>query len=487
MIKKYFKLVLVLFLLFIVAGCSDKSQEPADQLTIYTINDFHGAITETDGAYGIARLGEYMINAKKEAPNETILLAAGDMFQGTGLSYYSQGEDVVELMNMIEFDAMAIGNHEFDWTLDTILEYRDENKKNGEADFPFLGANIIQKSKNDLPNYVDPYTIIERGGLKIGIIGYIGYGLEDDIATQMIADYEFLMPVDVVGEYASILRNEENCEVIIALGHDGSDATNSSLAALTGDERIDAIVNGHLHENSATMISTLDGRKVPVVQAGSSGEYVGVINFEVDQVNKTLSNPSVLTVEMTSSRPQNNSLVKYVNKLEKETVPFFGRVIGTAATKITVYDVRQWGPNILQKEMNVDIAFANSGGIRADAFPIDESEDITIAKLYQIMPFDNLIKTCKLLGSDIKKLLNASGLVASESFVRNGSEIIINGKTLIDDEYYSVAAIDYIFDKTEYPFLKGIDITNDGKLYRDLMIEVIEKLTMDNQKWNPKE
>lgn len=486
MIKKYLRIILGLLLLFAFGSCSDKSQVPADQLTIYTINDFHGAISETDGAYGVARLGEYMKKAKEEAPNETILLAAGDMFQGTGLSYYNRGKSVVELMNMIEFDAMAIGNHEFDWSLDTILAYRDGNRKNGEADFPFLGANIIQKSKNDLPNYVEPYTIIERGGLTIGIIGYIGYGLESDIATQMIEDYKFLMPVDTIGDYASILRNEKNCDVVIALGHDGTDATNSSIAALTGDERIDAIVNGHLHENNASMITTLDGRKVPVVQAGSSGEYVGIINFEVNQENRTLSNPSVLTVEMTSSKTQNSSLVKYVKKLEKETSPFFDRVIGTAETKITVYDVRQWGPNILQKELNVDIAFANSGGIRADAFPISADEDITIAKLYQIMPFDNLIKTCKLLGSDVKKLLGSSGLVASESFFRNGSEIIINGKTLVDDEYYSVAAIDYIFDKPEYPFLKGIDITNDGKLYRDLMIEVIEKLTYNNQKWNPK-
>ena len=484
--KKYLRFILALILLLSLTSCKDKTQIPTDQLTIYTINDFHGAISETNEAYGIARLGEYMINAREENPNETVLLSAGDMFQGTGLSYYNRGKSVIELMNMIEFDAMTIGNHEFDWSLDTILAYRDGNKKNGEADFPFLGANIIQKSTSDLPDYVEPYTVIERGGLTIGIIGYIGYGLENDIATQMIEDYQFLAPVDVIGNYAEKLRTEEECDVIIALGHDGSDATNSSLAALNGDKRIDAIVNGHLHENSSSMLKAADGRKIPVVQAGSSGEFVGIINFDVDQETKTLANPSVLTVEMTKSKPQNKDLLKLINKIEKETEPFFGRVIGTAENKINVYDVRQWGPNILQKELNVDIAFANSGGIRADAFPISAKEKITIAKVYQIMPFDNAIKTCKLLGSDIKVLLNVSGIVASESIVRSGSDIIINDKVLEDDQYYTVAAIDYIFDKPEYPFLKGIEITNNGKLYRDLMIEVIEKLTADNQEWNPK-
>lgn len=484
--RKIFNVLVIIFLLLVMTSCTDKSMVPAEKLTIYTINDFHGALLEDDGKYGVARLGEYIMNAKKTKPNETIVLSAGDMFQGSGLSYYSHGEDVVELMNMIEFDAMAIGNHEFDWSLDTILEYRDGNKKNGEADFPFLGANIIQKSTRDLPEYVEPYTVIERGGLTIGIIGYIGYGLEDDIATQMVENYEFSQPVDVIGDYAETLRTKEDCDVVIALGHDGSEATNSGLASLTGDERIDAIVNGHLHANDVDMITSADGRKIPVVQAGSSGEYVGVISFSVNQETKTLSNPGVITVEMDKKITPNQKILKFVEDLEEETAPFFGRVIGKAETKITVFDVRQWGPNILQEKMNVDVAFANTGGIRADAFPIEALEDVTVAKIYQIMPFDNIVKTCKLKGADIKKVLNLSGMNVSQTIERIDGKLYINGKELLDDEYYSVATIDYVFDKPEYPFLKGIDITNDGLLYRDLMIEVIEELTASNQKWNPK-
>lgn len=481
--RKFLIVSLSIFLLLLITSCVNN--KPAEKLTIYTINDFHGAILSDDGDYGMARLGDYIMKAKKEAPNETLVLSAGDMFQGSGLSYYSEGESVVELMNMIEFDAMAIGNHEFDWSLDTILEYRDGNKENGEANFPFLGANIIEKSSNELPEYLEPYTVIERGGLTIGIIGYIGYGLESDIATQMIADYEFLKPAPIVGKLASELRTQKDCDVVIALGHDGSDATNSELANLTGEERIDAIVNGHLHANDVGMINSPDGRKIPVVQAGSSGEYVGKISFTVDPETKTLSNPGVVTVEMKGSYSENSKLLNYIEKIEEEVAPLFNRVIGVAEVDITVYDIRNWGPNILQKELNVDIAFANSGGIRADAFPIKAGEDVTVAKVYQIMPFDNTIKTCKLLGSDIRKLLNVSGLNISDSLTKVDGKIFINGKELKDDEYYEVATIDYVFDKTEYPFYKGIEVTNDGKLYRDLMIEVIEKVTANNEKWNP--
>lgn len=485
--RRIFLIIPLLFLLFVTVGCiTSTPEEPTpDSLTIYTINDFHGAILSDKGKYGIARLGDYIMTAKEEAPDATIVLSAGDMFQGSGLSYYSEGESVINLMNMIEFDAMAIGNHEFDWSLDTILEYRDGNTENGEANFPFLGANIIKKDTNDLPEYVEPYTVIERSGLTIGIIGYIGYGLESDIATKMVEDYEFLKPTPIIGELSEKLRTEENCDVVIALGHDGSDATNSELANLTGDMRIDAIVNGHLHANDVSMLTSSDGRKIPVVQAGSSGEYVGKISFTVDADTKTISNPGVVTVEMSGKYHENSELLAYITEIEAEVAPIFNRVIGVADTDISVYDIRQWGPNILQQELGVDIAFANSGGIRADAFPINAGDDITVAKVYQIMPFDNTIKTCKLLGSDIRKLLNASGLNYSATLSKVDGVMYINGKELVDDEYYAVATIDYVFDKTEYPFYKGIEATNDGKLYRDLMIEVIENLTSNNQKWNP--
>lgn len=481
--RKFLISILSVFLLLVVTSCG--SNEIAEKLTIFTINDFHGAILSDDGNYGMARLGDYIMKAKKEAPHETLVLSAGDMFQGSGLSYYSEGESVVELMNMIEFDAMAIGNHEFDWSLNTILEYRDKNLENGEANFPFLGANIIDKNTNELPEYVEPYTIIERGGLTIGIIGYIGYGLESDIATKMIENYEFLKPAPIVGELSKELRTKKDCDVVIALGHDGSDATNAELASLTGESRIDAIVNGHLHANDFEVLNSKDGRKIPVVQAGSSGEYVGKIVFNVDPETKTLSNPGVATIEMKKNYSENSKLLNYIEEIEKKVAPLFNRVIGIADKDISVYDIRKWGPNILQKELNVDVAFANSGGIRADAFPIKAGEEVTVAKVYQIMPFDNTIKTCKLLGSDIKKLLNVSGLNISESITRVDGKILINGNELKEDEYYKVATIDYVFDKSEYPFYKGIEATNDGKLYRDLMIEVIEKVTANNEKWNP--
>ena len=192
-------------------------------LRILTVNDFHGALAETDGEAGAARMGKYLIDQRNLNPNETIVLSAGDMFQGTGISNYRRGLDVIKWMNAVKFDAMAIGNHEFDWGIEEILKYRDGDLTNGEADFPLLGANIFQKTnKQILPN-TQAYTIINKGHLKVGIVGYIGYGLESDIAVGMVKDYKFESIPTTIAPIIEDLRKNKEVDIIIALGHDGSD------------------------------------------------------------------------------------------------------------------------------------------------------------------------------------------------------------------------------------------------------------------------
>ena len=97
--NKLLNIIFIILSLFILVGCSDKSLLPAEKLTIYTVNDFHGAIQEDDGRYGISRLGNYIMTEKEVRPNEVVVLSAGDMFQGTGLSYYSIKSNSVHHFN----------------------------------------------------------------------------------------------------------------------------------------------------------------------------------------------------------------------------------------------------------------------------------------------------------------------------------------------------------------------------------------------------
>ena len=178
-------------------------------LHIYTLNDFHGMIFPSEDSAGISKIGKYLIDRKKENKESTLIISSGDMFQGSAVSNMSKGMVVVSLMNIIEFDAMTIGNHEFDWTIDTILKYNDNNTGNGELNCKYLACNIICKDTGDLAPWAKPYEVINRGKYKIGILGMIGSNLEYDIFKPNIEGYEFTDEYKAAKKYVPILRNKE--------------------------------------------------------------------------------------------------------------------------------------------------------------------------------------------------------------------------------------------------------------------------------------
>ena len=453
--------------------------EDVTTVTLLSVNDFHGALEPTDYEYGAARLGGYLIDRYNENPSGTVFLSAGDMFQGTGISNYRYGRDTLTWMNGLGFSAMTLGNHEFDWSLDKVLSYRDGDVSNGESTFPFLGCNIIDKRTNTLPVNVLPYTVIVKNNVRIGIVGYIGYGIEDDIATSMVKDYQFLNPVTSVAENVKKLRTVENCDLVIAIGHDDSSTTNSSIANLEGDERVDGIFNGHAHLQKSQYLNTNDGRRVPVVQGGSSGEALSELTFTLVDGKwecKTAYYHKMKNIE------ENAEIKSYVDRLVDITSLIFKRVLTYAGQDFNKYSAIDWAVDALRKHTNVDVAFINDGGIRADAFPINKGQEVKVENVYRIMPFDNTIKTVKLTGEQIISLTIVNGYSYSSSLYQEGSTWYINGQKLDREALYSVAAIDYIFDKDDSIFKKGVDIVATGILFRDILIDDLESIGL-NGKW----
>ena len=453
-------------------------------LNIYTINDFHGAIEEK-----AAKVGEYIISRAVKNPENSIVLSAGDMFQGSGLSNYRHGLDMVNIMNMIGFDAMCVGNHEFDWELSTVLNYFDENEQNGEAYFPLLGCNVIEKSTGNIPSNMNEWAIIEKENLKIGVIGYIGSTLESSIATNMVLNYEFLDPVPIISELSKKLRNENDVDIVIALGHDGSDVTNNQIANLSGDSRIDAIINGHEHAKSSGKIKrSSDNVNVPYVQASSSGEAIGYISLELDINDYHVLKANASTHMITNVSKENSEIKSYVNKIVDETSDYFDRVIGVAGRDMNLYDGTEWVANAIYEYSvtnfdGCDVAFVNLGGVREAAFPIKLNEEITVKRIFSLMPFDNTINLSSVKGQILRNLINAGELeYSSLSVNKEGSSIYINGVLLNDDSTYRVAIVDYIFDKDTYPFNKGDNIFLSGILLRDILIKNIEDATLSGKK-----
>ena len=134
---------------------------------LYSINDLHGKLPDGDNHPGVDELTTYLKNAKKTDDN-VILLSAGDMWQGTAESNLTGGLLITDWMNEMDFAAMALGNHEFDWGEEAV-------KRNAEfAEFPFLAINIYDRTTNTLVDYCESSVVVEFDGVQVGIIGAIG-------------------------------------------------------------------------------------------------------------------------------------------------------------------------------------------------------------------------------------------------------------------------------------------------------------------------
>ena len=125
-------------------------------ISMYGVNDLHGAIFEENGEPGIAKISTYLKEKRAENEEGTLIFSAGDMFQGTAVSSLTKGRVVVDAMNEIGFDAMGIGNHEFDWGISDIEKFLDGDAETNKMNFPLLGANIIEKATGEAVPFTKP-------------------------------------------------------------------------------------------------------------------------------------------------------------------------------------------------------------------------------------------------------------------------------------------------------------------------------------------
>ena len=428
----------------------DEDPINTNYIDIYYMNDLHGAILPNDEQMGLAAIANFLITKKLENPDNTVILSGGDFLQGSALSNYYDGLSTINIMNEMYFDGFTLGNHEFDWGLEVVTNYFDDDETNGEANFPLLGANVFYKGTTTIPEGIDPYTIIERGNIKIGIIGTMGYGLENSIATSKVEDYEFAYPVPIIESYASYLRVSEGVDIVIVVSHDSGNI-NSDVAAFTGDAKVDAIFNAHSHNDY-----TQDSLGIPIVQSGAYGEFVGHVRLVLHESNIiSFSMDNLIENDSELFESTNITVQNIIEAYQLETDPIFNTHIITSDDYLDRGELTYWIAEVMRVTTNSDIAFHNYGGTRV---PISDGVSINLGVLYTVFPFDNVVKTVMLTGSQITQ------------FKSSGDGTYYH--TIIDefepDTYYKVATNDYIFDKVLYPFISGVDVINTGLLLRDL-------------------
>lgn len=279
-------------------GLMSFSEKKKKQITILHTNDVHSHIDPfpvDDANYpnlgGIARRYTLVESIRKENPN-TLLLDAGDIFQGTPYFNFYGGELEFKLMSKLKYDAATIGNHDFDNGIDGLFAQLPH------AEFDFLSANY-DFSNTVLDGHTRPYKVFTRDGIRIGIFG-LGIELEGLVGKKLYKETLYLDPVGVAQDVVAKLRHEEKCDLVICLSHLGYDykgdrISDTRLAALT--KGIDLIIGGHTHTflPKPTIAKNSEGKNLLINQVGWAGINLGRIDFFLDeQKNIEASGTSII-------------------------------------------------------------------------------------------------------------------------------------------------------------------------------------------------
>ncbi|MBO5245275.1 MAG: metallophosphatase, partial [Selenomonadales bacterium] len=242
-------------------------------LRIIGMNDFHGALVETSSYAGAAKVASAVEKLKREADNRAVVLSAGDMMQGSIESNLERGQTVIEMMNVIGIDAMTLGNHEFDWGLEVLQE------RIGEMQFDCLAANVKERDSGEVPRWLKPYTMLERDGLRIGVVGLLTMDTATSVNPKHIRTLKIADPMLTARDAVREAR-AEGADIIILLVHmacyqdEMTGRLSGEAAELAAIDGVDVIVSGHSH----TLVNGY-AEGIPVVQAGAKGTYLDVVDL----------------------------------------------------------------------------------------------------------------------------------------------------------------------------------------------------------------
>lgn len=262
-------------LLILLGACSPTSST----ITILHTNDTHSQVEpiahgKRDGNHaGYARRMGVIQHEREKDPN-LLLLDAGDWSQGTPYFNLFHGRVEIDAMNQMGYDAITLGNHEFDNGVDTLAAVLQD------AQFAVVCANYDVQG-TPLENIVKPYIILRRSGTKIGIFG-LGVNPKGLIANKNFEPICYLDPIPVAQEIETILKLQHHCDLIICLSHMGTFGRDTELAQAT--QYIDAIIGGHSHKTVTNhYVQNLNGQSVLLAQMGKSGARLGKITLKMTE------------------------------------------------------------------------------------------------------------------------------------------------------------------------------------------------------------
>ena len=392
-------------------------------LTILHTNDTHAHIEQYDGSTtscsaekdaagecigGVARRATE-INSMRSGENgaNTILVDAGDTFQGTLFYNQYQGAEEAMFLDQLGYQAMAIGNHEFDSGPANLAAFIDKAK------LPVLSANIDASKSADLKGMIEPYTILDVNGQQVGVIGLTTK--EASINSSPGPDLTFNDYVESLQPVITELQ-DKGVNKIILLSHIGYADDQTLAAAIDG---IDVIVGGHSHtllsntdENASgpypTVVKSPSGDPVLIVSAEAYGKYLGDLNVTFDDAGVPTKWDGA-PILLDSSIAQDPQVLAQVKMLAMPVESLRAEVIGSTTTDLdgersscrfnecTMGDLVADAMLASQASEGVQIVITNGGGVRSSL----NAGDITVGGVLEVLPFNNTVATFGLKGADV--------------------------------------------------------------------------------------
>ena len=444
---------------------------------------------------GISHLAT-LIRDVRESENITFLVDAGDIFTGA-LSKKSEGKLPFDLYSAMNYDTLTLGNHEFEYGWQKLVETIPR------ANFPVLNANILHEASGEL--IAQPYTILERSGVKVGVIGVMGIdAFYNTMASFHRTGLTIKDPTETAQYWADKIRDEVN--IIVVLTHQNRTApmqTNKESDpsvqrgfdedyAMAGNLRgVDVIFGGHsdnglkqpvIHPETGTVIGLTFGQ----------GMHLGYTKFKVDTQKHDAEFIEGYLIPVNSKQlpedTQTAALINDYRKMYPEILEVLAIVSEPLMRKYNQEsDIGNLLTDYMRRAAQSDIAFLNSGAIRADF----NTGNVTLEQLINVYPFKDNLTVIELTGNQIKELIEysltlpygigqISGLkIKYDSSLNPMKRVIdtkVDGKDLIASKKYTVSVSGYLAKGGDgYRVFTEGRFVNDEKPFQDALYEEFKK------------
>lgn len=449
-------------------------------IRIIATNDFHGVFEPRVDSNRVARggapqLATAIARARAECVPPTchsIWLDGGDEFQGTPASNMTFGASVVTMFARLGLSASALGNHEFDWGVDSL------RARMRQAPYAILSANVRDTS-GKTPSWLRADTLIDLGGTKIGVIGVSTVKTPTTTKPANVASLRFLEPAPVVDERARTLR-ARGADLVVVIAHAGAfcDKNDGSCSGEIVDlaqqvtEKIDAIVSGHTHSPVTTRV-----KGIPIVQSWWAGSAVGIIDLPIGGSNWPATE---LRNVRPDSIPADPAIKAYTDSVLARTASAFAAPVATIAERMErgptgtlgnlIADAQRWAGK-------GDVAVMNRGGVRTTL----NAGVATLGALFEVQPFGNALVSVRMTGTQLRTYLERVAAKPEGSVHLSGMRLRVDysrpaGRRILDARFTDGRAISpraaYHFIMTDFLAAGGdnLGITDPAQTVRELDI-----------------